>query len=213
VVRAVVFARQQLCYPTAATLFGWLLPQQGWVIQFWVLPSVSWDQLWDPPPAPLWEVSLSPYPCFQSLLLFPHSFTESLALRVQLLAPPPLSQADSVFHPHLFDQCYITICYLCFAVLLGAGRGISLPRSSAGLCSQGTGKGVGHGMWCSLVYSADSCKQLWSQLEGKNGMLLLLARCSIRGFPCIRGPGCHRVWFWLMLYLLLAEGKKWKRNG
>jgi hypothetical protein len=72
------------------------------------------DQLQDPPPDPLWEVSLSyhlhsqllcfsqsllgassaplevglsPHPCSQPLLLYPHSFTKRSSLSVQLLAP------------------------------------------------------------------------------------------------------------------------------
>jgi hypothetical protein len=68
VVRAVVvFTRQQLCCPSAATLFGQLLPQQGGAIQFRMLPSVPQDQLWDPSLALLWEVSLLPHPCSQLL--------------------------------------------------------------------------------------------------------------------------------------------------
>jgi hypothetical protein len=38
------------------------------------------------------------------------------------------------------------------------------------------------------------------------------------GFPCFRGPVCHRIQFCLMLYLLLFEkgkkgGKEKERNG
>jgi hypothetical protein len=36
----VVFSRQQLWCSSVAALFGHLLPQQGGVIQFWMLPSV-----------------------------------------------------------------------------------------------------------------------------------------------------------------------------
>jgi hypothetical protein len=49
----------------------------------------------------LWEVGLSLHPNSQPLLLLPHSFIESSALRVWLLAPPPLSGTSSVFHPYL----------------------------------------------------------------------------------------------------------------
>jgi hypothetical protein len=39
-VKAVVFTRKQLCCPSAAALFGQLLPQWGGAVQFWMLPSV-----------------------------------------------------------------------------------------------------------------------------------------------------------------------------
>jgi hypothetical protein len=130
VVRPVVFIRlRQLCCPSAAALFGQLLPQQG---QFTfeccplskrsTLGSTSCPALGGWPVTPfslsafllflisaecwqlLWEVGLSSCTCSQPLLLYV-CITESLALRVWLLASPPFSRAGSAFHPHLHCWC------------------------------------------------------------------------------------------------------------
>jgi hypothetical protein len=62
-----------------------------------------------------------------------HLFNKSSVLRVQLLAPPTFSRADSAFHSHLCCQCQITVHCLCFSVLLGGLsalglHGIIFPR-------------------------------------------------------------------------------------
>jgi hypothetical protein len=66
---AVVFIRWQLHCLTATTLFGRALPQLGGAIQFWVLSSVSRDQLQDPPPTRYGKLACHPTPHSQSLCL------------------------------------------------------------------------------------------------------------------------------------------------
>jgi hypothetical protein len=61
---------------------------------------------------------LTALPRSQSLLFYPHLFTESSVLRVCFLAPPQFSGAGSAFHLHLHCQCWITVHCLCFSVLL-----------------------------------------------------------------------------------------------
>jgi hypothetical protein len=146
-----IFAMQQLCCYTAATLASHLLPLQCGAIQFSALPSVSGDQLRDPPPAPLWEVGLLSHPCSQPLLLFSPLFSECLAP-----CPTPVFWGRFSVPPHPHCQCYITICCLCFSVLLG---GFNLPRGCAGLCSQRMYKGLACGGCCSPVGSAGLCRK------------------------------------------------------
>jgi hypothetical protein len=86
VVRAVVFTKWQLRCPSAATLFGQLLLQQGGAIRFEWCPlshkissgiyhlphfgRLACDpSLISASPCLLWEVGLSPHSCSQPLLL------------------------------------------------------------------------------------------------------------------------------------------------
>jgi hypothetical protein len=125
----------------------WLFPQQSGAIQFWVLTSVPQDKLWELPPACFGKLDCRPTLTL-TFVAFPHSFSESSALRVQLLAPPQFSGQISPFYPHLHCPCYITVCCLCFSGFFEGG--FSLPRGCTGLCSQGVARGVAHVAWCSL---------------------------------------------------------------
>jgi hypothetical protein len=86
-IQSCCFTRKQLCCPTAATVSGWLLPQPHGAIQFWVLPSVSWDQLRE-----VWEVCLSPHP---------HS--QPLCLASPLLCASSAPLGDCLVTPHLLS--------------------------------------------------------------------------------------------------------------
>jgi hypothetical protein len=87
----VVFTRQQLCCPSAGTLYGQLFPQKDGAIQFWILPSVSQDQLKDSLPALLWEVGLLPHTCSLSFCASPTiCWVLAAPLRGWLVTPLPL---------------------------------------------------------------------------------------------------------------------------
>jgi hypothetical protein len=64
----------------------WLFPQQSGAIQFWVLTSVPQDKLWELPPACFGKLDCRPTLTL-TFVAFPHSFSESSALRVLFLAP------------------------------------------------------------------------------------------------------------------------------
>jgi hypothetical protein len=87
-----------LCWVLVALLGGWFvtpLPLSAFI----PLPiSAGCQQL-------LWEVGLSSCSHSQTLLLSLHWISESSALGVWLLTPPPFSRAGSVFKPHLHYQC------------------------------------------------------------------------------------------------------------
>jgi hypothetical protein len=72
--QSVVFTSWQLCYPSTAALFDQHLPKQGGIVQFWMLPSSPGDQLWDPLPALLWEVTYCspPLSAFTAFPVFVH---------------------------------------------------------------------------------------------------------------------------------------------
>jgi hypothetical protein len=192
VVRAVVFTRLRLHCPSAATLFCQQLPQQGGAIQFWILPSVTWDQLWDPPPAQLWEFGLSPpflLSAFVPLLtsvgcsssgevgLSPTTalslccFSLVYSLRAQHwelgTGPTPVfwGRFSVPPPPPLSVIHYSSLLMLSSFVEVG----FSLPRGYSGSCSWEVGRGVACVMWCSPVCPADSGKQLLHQLLGRNG--------------------------------------------
>jgi hypothetical protein len=102
----------------------------------------------------LWDIVLLPHPCCQPLLLYPHSFTESLALRVWLLFPPLFSRSGSFFHLNSIVSVRLLFIIYVFQFF---GGWLSLPRICTGLCSQ---VWVGSCSWCSLIHSADSHKLL-----------------------------------------------------
>jgi hypothetical protein len=56
---------------------------------------------------------------------------------------------------------------------VGGGDSIC-PGALLDYVSQGLGRSVTRGAWCSLIHSADSCKQFWSQLVGRNGIASLI---------------------------------------
>jgi hypothetical protein len=116
-----------LCWVLASPIGGWfVIPLL--LSAFMPLP-ISAGCWWL-----LWVVSLLLCSCCQPLLLYLRLFTESSVLRVWLLVTLLFPGAGSVFHPHLC--CCITVCCLCFSVLLGEG-GFSLSRGCAGLFSWG----------------------------------------------------------------------------
>jgi hypothetical protein len=117
VVRAVVFTRQQLCCPTAATVLCQLLPQQGWGTQFWMLPSVPWGQLWDPhlpwfgrlACCPSSALSLHCFTCIHSLRIWHWEFgflTHFHSLgQVQHSTPTSAVGVRSQFTVYVFQFC------------------------------------------------------------------------------------------------------------
>jgi hypothetical protein len=173
--------------------FVQLLPQQSEAIQFWILPFILLDQLQDPPLAWLWEVGLLPHPlslplCLsqplldvsgssgklacpptsQPLFLYLHSFTESLALKVWLLALPPFSRASSAFH------CYLTVHFRLQFTVYAFQFCWRVVQSAQGLCwisSWGVSTGVVYGLCYSPVCSVDSHKQLWNWLVERKGVV------------------------------------------
>jgi hypothetical protein len=94
-----------------------------------------------------------------------------------LVAPPPLSafvalpvhslrvchwkvgslfsRADSTFHPYLHYCCYITVCCLCFLVLLG---GVQSAQVLCWITFSDRGWEVIRSVRCSPVHSVESCK-------------------------------------------------------
>jgi hypothetical protein len=177
---AVVFTRQQLHCPTAATLFGQLLSQQGWAIQIWVLPQSQETSL-EIHTIPFWEVDLSPHPYSQPLCLPSPLLGASWApLGGWFVTPPQLSvfvtfpafvhwEFGSLPQPHSL----VLDCNSLFMLFSFVGGGeFNLPRCCAGLCSQEIGRRVSCGSCCSPVCSAGLCKQFWNWPVGRNGMLL-----------------------------------------
>jgi hypothetical protein len=194
----------QLCCLSAVTLFGQLLLQQ-------FLNSALC-------PDPLWDVGLSPHLRYQSLclsqpLLSANGSSGRLACH---LAPVlslcffthilftwefgslthPFSRVGSVFHPHLCCQCWITVCCLFFSVLLGERLvcpGAVLDYVPGGQVEES------HVVCYTHLFALQI---LTSSFEtGWQG-----------GFPRVKGSGCHRVQFWLMLCLLLVGRKRKKRE-
>jgi hypothetical protein len=98
-------------------------------------------QLWDPPLALLWEAGLSSLSCSQPLLLFPHLFTESSALRVQLLAPSPFSGGRlSVPPPSLLLVLEYNSLFVLFSFV--GGRDSICPGAVLDYVPKGIGRGV-----------------------------------------------------------------------
>jgi hypothetical protein len=152
--RAVVFTILQSCCPSAASLFGQLLPQQSGIVWFWMLlvaQEIS-SGIYYLPCFGRWLVALPLLSVFAAFPVFLHL---EFGTESWFLAPSPFSGAGSVFHPHLHSWCLITILCLCFSVLLG---GFSLLRGCTGLYSQGVCRGVTHSGWCSPVHFANSCR-------------------------------------------------------
>jgi hypothetical protein len=79
VVLSVVFARQQLCSPASATLFGYLLPPARWgnLVLSTAISSMGLDQ--QPYMPPFWEVGFFAQPYSESLFLSLLSFAKSSA--------------------------------------------------------------------------------------------------------------------------------------
>jgi hypothetical protein len=107
--------------------------------------------------------------------------TESLALRAQFLARPdnsamrsdlchsPILQGRSAFHPHLQCWCQITVHCLWLSVLLGGG---SVCPGAVLDFFPGMGRVAMSGVQCLPICSAVSRRLLWSQLAGRNGMVV-----------------------------------------
>jgi hypothetical protein len=188
VVRAGVFAMHQLCCPSAASLFGQLLQQQGGAIQFWMLPSALSSGIHHLPcfgwlachPTPALSLCTSPDLCWVLVALL-GGWIVSLLLLSAFAALPALVHWEFGFLPHLHSlgqvqhftpNSLLVLGYsLLFMFFSFAWGRFSLTRGCVGLFSQGVGREVTCGAWCSPVCSAVSCKQLWSQLVGRNGSL------------------------------------------
>jgi hypothetical protein len=82
--------------------------------------------------------------------------------RFSVPPPPPLLELDYNSFVYVFQ----------FSCVWG---GSSLPSGCARLFSLGGGD---VGTWCSLVPSAVLCKQLWSQLAGRNDTDFFSVQCS-----------------------------------
>jgi hypothetical protein len=86
--RAVVLTRQQLCCPSPAALFISSFHSKVGQFSFECCPLFQRSAPGSTT-CPVWEVGLLPNAYSQPSLLYPHFLTESLALRVRLLAPSP----------------------------------------------------------------------------------------------------------------------------
>jgi hypothetical protein len=174
------FTRQQLYCPSATTLFGLLLFQQGRAIQFWILYSVLQDQLWDPTPALFWELDFLPQPHSQPLCLsWPLLNASGSSGRLSCHPTPALSlccfshihslrvhswEFSFLSHPFLWDRFSVPppplLSVLDYSLLFIVFSFVGGIQSAQGLCwimSWGLGRGAVHGA-CSPVHSEDSCK-------------------------------------------------------
>jgi hypothetical protein len=157
-----------LCCPSAATLFGQHLPQQGVAIQFQILPSVSRDWLHDPPLSHFGRLACGATPalslcCFScicslkvqhwefSILPHPHSLGQ-----VQCSTPTSTVGVRLQFPVYDFEFCWAGGGSVC------PGTEMDYVPGEWGVMCYG---------WCSPVHSADSSKQLWNELAGRNGMV------------------------------------------
>jgi hypothetical protein len=147
VVRTVVFSRQQLYCLSAAALFGSAPPPARWgnsVLNAALCPR---DQLWDPPPALLWEDGLLPQPhsqtlCFSWVLLGAGSSSGKLVFcpvpalslwcftGTESLAPcptPVLWGRFSILPPPLLSTVDYSLLFMFFSFAMGL-------QSALGLC-------------------------------------------------------------------------------
>jgi hypothetical protein len=113
----------------------------------------------------LWEICLSAYPYSQPLLLY-MCVTESLVLRVQLLAPPPFSRAGSAFHPCLPLLVLDYSLLFMFFSFSGGGGQFSLLRGCAGLFSW---EGVCGSRILCVMLTCSFCSFMQEALEPAGG--------------------------------------------
>jgi hypothetical protein len=144
------------------------------------------DQLWDPSPSLLWEVSLLSQPLSQPLCLFQSlldsggssgklachptlalslcCFTCVSSLRVWLLVPPRFSGASVPSSALLLVLDY-SLLFMFFSF---AGGGVQSVQGLCWIFFPGGSREILHCAGCSLVHSAVSRRQLWSWLMGRN---------------------------------------------
>jgi hypothetical protein len=182
-VRAVVFNRQQVCCPSAATLIGQLLPQQGGPIQFWMLPlprkivpefsTCSALGGWPVAPPqlsafvhlqPLLGASLPPLGGWfvtpllllasVAQLAFPHwEFGTESSVPC---STPILQGRFRVPLPPLLSVSDYNLLLMLFNFV---GGGTQSPQRLPWIMFPVCGYGVAHGAWCLPVHSANSHKQ------------------------------------------------------
>jgi hypothetical protein len=123
--------------------------------------------------------------------------------------------------PLLFVLDYTSL--FMFFSFAGVEWGFSLPRGCDILFFLDMGKGVMSGAWCSPVCSAVSCKQLWSQLVGRNGdafFRVVWGRKTFHGLVVLTEFDSDQILIWHKLccrtYLLFVGRKRERereRNG
>jgi hypothetical protein len=204
VIRFVVFTRQQLCCPTAATLAVSSPSKVGQFSSEYALCPTR------PGPDPLlvllWEVGLLPHPCSQSLCFSQPLLCASLALLGGWLATPHRLSAFVAFPAFVHGEFRTENLGPCpTSILSGRFRVLPLPSMLVldynslimlfnfggkwrvqfvqwlhWIMFMGLGRRVMRGACCSPVHSADSYKQLWNCLMGRNGMPLFSAWHGVR---------------------------------
>jgi hypothetical protein len=69
-----------------------------------------------------------------------------------------------------------------------------------------------HGTCCSPAHSVGLHKQPWNRPMGEKWYATFLSTVGWGSFPWVRGSGCCRVWFWLMVCLLFVKRKRERKR-
>jgi hypothetical protein len=201
-VRAVVvITKWQKPCPPGTILFGWLLPQLGGAIQFWVLPSVPGEQLQDPTPGLLWRSACHPTP---TLIL--SCFSHICSLRVwhwEFGSLPRLCSQVQCSNP--------TSAFLFFSFVGGGGS--SLPRAALDYVP---GRWVGEShmvrdahLLILQIHTSSFGSSLWGEMVYHFSMAWHREAFHGLGVQDVAEFNSN----WHSTFSLLEEKKKKKRNG